>query len=104
MPDSTGIQARNVFHEVSAPMDALNALAADTGGRFLRGTNALDMAMIKTLEEVSRYYVLGWHFDPSTAKPGKWNSIRVTLKGQSQWRVLQRQGFLDFSQLARDKK
>ena len=104
MPDPTAFQARHVFHEVSAPMDALNALAADTGGRFLKDTNALDTAMIKTLEEVSRYYVLGWHFDPSSVKPGKWSSIRITLKGRSEWRVLQRQGFLDFSQLVRDKK
>ena len=104
MPDPTAFQARTVFHEVSAPMDALNALAADTGGRFLKDTNALDAAMIKTLEEVSRYYLLAWHFDPGSVKPGKWSSIRVTLKDRSGLRVNLRNGYLDLSQLVKEKK
>ena len=79
--------------------DALNALAADTGGRFLKNTNALDTALITALAEMSHYYLLGWHVDTGKLNPGKSSTIRVSVKGRSDLRVRVRQGKLDLSRL-----
>lgn len=62
-PDTSGRLARNAISEVTAAHDALNALAADTGGTFLKNTNALDTAIARTMDEISRYYLLGWYLD-----------------------------------------
>ena len=84
--------------------DALNAFAADTGGRFLKNTNALDTALITTLNEISRYYLLGWYIDPEKLKPGKFSTIKASIKGRSDLSVRVRQGSLDLSKLVQDKK
>ncbi len=97
--DMTGALAHSGANEVAAPQDALNAFASDTGGRFMKNTNALDAALITALSENSRYYLLGWHVDPELIRPGKASRIRVTVKGRSDLSVRVRQGSLDLSQL-----
>lgn len=103
-PDMTGALASSGVNEVSAPMDALNAIAYDTGGRFLKNTNALDTALITTLNEISRYYLLAWSIDPEKLKPGKYSTIKASIKGRSDVTVRVRQGSLDLSKLVQDKK
>lgn len=103
-PDQRGHRMNMAANEVSAPWDVLNALAADTGGRFLKNTNALDTALITTLAEISRYYLLGWHIDPEKLKPGKANKIRASIQGRSDLTVRVRQGSLDLSKLIEEKK
>jgi VWFA-related protein len=102
-PDTTGARMSMAANEVSAPWDVLNALAADTGGRFLKNTNALDAALITTLAEISRYYLLAWPIDPEKLPPGKSQSIRVAIKGRSGLTVRVRQGAMDLSQLISQK-
>ncbi len=102
-PDMTGALAHSGANEVAGPQDALNAIAADTGGRFLKNTNALDTAMITTLSEVSRYYLLAWSVDPEKLTPGKYSTIRVSVKGRSDLSVRVRQGSLDLSRLVSKK-
>ncbi len=101
--DMTGALAHSGVNEVAAPMDALNALASDTGGRFLKNTNALDTALITTLTEISRYYLLGWYIDPEKLKPGKYSTIKASIKGRSDLNVRVRQGSLDLSKLVQEK-
>jgi VWFA-related protein len=103
-PDMTGALAHSGSNEAAAPMDALNALAADTGGRFLKNTNALDTALITTLAEISRYYLLAWAIDPDKLQPGKYSTIRAIVKGRSDLSVRVRQGSLDLSQLVSKKQ
>jgi VWFA-related protein len=103
-PDATGQRMTMAANEVSAPWDALNALASDTGGRFLKNTNALDTALITSLNEMSRYYLLGWPIDPENLRPGKTSTIKASIKGRSDLRVRVRQGTLDLSKLVREKK
>jgi VWFA-related protein len=104
-PDTTGALAHSGYNEVLSKQDALNALAADTGGRFLKNTNALDTALITTLSEISRYYLLAWSIDPEKLKPGKYSTIKASIKGRSDLSVRVRQGSLDLSQLvSREKK
>ncbi len=101
-PDQRGHRMSMAANEVSAPWDVLNALAADTGGRFLKNTNALDTALITTLTEISRYYLLGWHIDPEKLKPGQHSTIKASIKGRSDLSVRVRQGSLDLSRLISD--
>jgi VWFA-related protein len=103
-PDVTGQRVHMAANEVMAPWDALNALASDTGGRFLKNTNALDTALITTLSEISRYYLLAWPFDLEAVRPGKYSTIKASVKGRSDLSVRVRQGSLDLSQLVARKK
>jgi VWFA-related protein len=90
---------RGRLSEISAPQDALNALAAGTGGRFLKNTNALGEALKTTLGEYSKYYVLYWAFEPETLPPGKRIAIRVSVKGRPELIVRLRQGSIDVARL-----
>jgi len=103
-PDMTGALAHSGSNEVGASMDALNALASDTGGRFLKNTNALDTALITTLAEISRYYLLAWQIDEDKLQPDKYSTIRVSVKGRPDLNVRVRQGFLNLSQLIAKRK
>jgi VWFA-related protein len=107
LPDATGKRAADMYgylaksgySEVLPQQDALSALALDTGGRFLRNTNALDTALITTMTETSRYYLLGWYIDPEKLQPGRYSTIRVTVKGRRGATARVRQGVLDLSKL-----
>ena len=74
------------------------------GGRFLKNTNALDAALITTLEEISRYYLLAWSIDQEKLKPGKYSTIRASVKGRPDLSVRMRQGWLDLSRLVSKKQ
>jgi len=78
--------------------DGLNALAADTGGRFLHNTNALDTTISVAMAEASRYYLLGWYADADSLKPGKYWSLRVSVKDRPDLKVRLRAGLVDLSQ------
>jgi hypothetical protein len=95
--------AHSGYSEVAAPQDVLDALGADTGGRFLKNTNTLDTALITALAEISRYYVLAWPFDPEQVKPGKRSNVLVAIKGRPNLVVRLRQGALDLSRLVSEK-
>jgi VWFA-related protein len=102
--DMTGALAHSGVNEVSASMDALNALASDTGGRFLKNTNALGPALMNTLTEISRYYLLAWPIDQDELQRDKYSTIRVSIKGRSDLTVRVRQGSLNLSQLVAQRK
>ena len=99
-PDPTNRLVRSAVSEVTSVQDALNALAADTGGTFLKNTNALDAAMARTLAETSRYYLLGWYLDRDMREPARYRSIRASIKGRSDLKVRVRQGKVDLTLLA----
>jgi len=90
--------------EILAAQDGLNALASDTGGRFIKNTNALDTAIVESLEESSRYYLLGWHVDPDKLKLGHNSSIRVAIKDRPELKVRVRHGSMDLSRLIAEEK
>jgi VWFA-related protein len=78
--------------------DGLNALASDTGGRFLKNTNALDTAISTAMAEASRYYLLGWYVDADRLIPGKYWSLHVSIKDRPDLKVRLRAGQVDLSQ------
>jgi VWFA-related protein len=86
------------YNDVMDFQDGLNALAADTGGRFLRNTNALDTAIATAMAEASRYYLLGWYADSDALKPGNYSSLKVSVKDRPDLKVRLRAGLVDLSQ------
>jgi VWFA-related protein len=80
--------------DLQATQDGLGALAADTGGLFLRNTNDLGGALRRTLEDQRGYYLLGYVPDRATFSGPKARfhtlTVRVTRPGL---RVRSRRGF-----------
>jgi VWFA-related protein len=74
--------------------DGLNALAGDTGGRFLRNQNYFDSWVAKMLDETSNYYLLAWRPDAEDQKGGKYKQIEVSVKDRPDLTVRLPRGFL----------
>jgi len=96
--DPGNFLAQSSYNAVMDFQDGLNALAADTGGRFLHNTNALDTAISTAMAEASRYYLLGWYADAESLKPGRYWSLRVSIKDRPDLKVRLRAGLVDLSQ------
>ncbi|HEY2907357.1 MAG TPA: VWA domain-containing protein [Vicinamibacterales bacterium] len=58
--------------------DAINSLAADTGGFVVRNTNNFSRAVSTIAEDAGTYYVLGYR--PSRALDGKFHRVSVKVK------------------------
>ena len=85
--------------ELRATQEVLRGLAADTGGRALLNTNALEAAIAKTLNETANYYLLAWRPDGLEVKDGapKFRKIEISIKGRPDVTVRVRRGFLSAS-------
>lgn len=93
--DRTGALARASLGQLFDSQDGLNALAADTGGRAIRDTNALDAAVRKVLHETSQYYVLAWHSQPAKPDNASFRRIEVSIAGRPDLTVRAKRGFYD---------
>ena len=92
--DSKGMTATSVTGEISASQDGLNALAADTGGRAFRNTNAPMAKWInKVLDETANYYLLAWTPDSEEQKRGKFKNISVSIVDRPDLTVRLRQSY-----------
>lgn len=73
--------------------NGLNALASDTGGRFLRNTNDLGNSVARVLEENRTYYALAYY--PDTEKErNKFRRISARVKGHPEYSVRTQRGYL----------
>jgi VWFA-related protein len=73
--------------------EALNLLAADTGGRFFKDTNDLSAVLAEMADMTSRYYVLG--FQPAKEKgPGEFHKVKVKVERKGT-RVSHRAGYYE---------
>jgi VWFA-related protein len=92
--DSKGMTASSSTGEISASQDGLNALAADTGGRAFRNTNAPMATWInKVLDETANYYLLAWTPDSDEQKRGKFKNISVSIVDRPDLTVRLRQSY-----------
>jgi hypothetical protein len=80
---------------VSASQDALNALAADTGGRATFNTNDLRKGLTPAIKETSTYYLLAWKPDAESQKQGRFRNLEVKLIGHPDLTVRVRKGYFD---------
>ena len=78
--DGAGFTTGLTYEHIAASQDGLNALAADTGGRAFRNTNAPMAEWVdKVLDETANYYLLAWRPDNDEQKRGKFNHIEVSV-------------------------
>ena len=82
------------LREVVASQDALNALAADTGGRALRNQNTFGRFVNDALEETSRYYLIAWRPEANEGKNEKLRKIEVSVAGHPELTVRSARGFV----------
>jgi VWFA-related protein len=81
--DDQGRDIGSSIGETVASQDALNGLAADTGGRAFRNTNTpMSQWVEKVLDETANYYLLAWRPDTEEQKRGKFNHIEVSITGR----------------------
>ncbi|MBA2527615.1 MAG: VWA domain-containing protein, partial [Pyrinomonadaceae bacterium] len=92
--DVTGRLDRAAQGELAATQDAMHALARDTGGRPIFGTNALGVGLSRALQETSVYYLLAWRPNRE-AQEGKFRRIEVKLLEKPKLTVRVRRGFYD---------
>lgn len=81
--------------ELEANQDALHAIANDTGGRALRGTNFFDKWVDAVLDETSNYYVVAWRPEKDEEKVAKFRNVKITVVGQSELTVRAPRGYVD---------
>ncbi|HXQ69949.1 MAG TPA: VWA domain-containing protein, partial [Pyrinomonadaceae bacterium] len=81
--------------ELEANQDALNALAAQTGGRALRGTNFFDKWVSKVLDETSNYYLVAWRPEKDEEKVAKFRHVKISVVGQPELTVRAPRGYVD---------
>lgn len=91
--DKSGRLARINGGELSASQDILRTLAADTGGRALLNTNALDKALINSLSETSAYYLIAWKPDRPMDSADKFQRVEISIKGHAELSVRSRRGY-----------
>jgi hypothetical protein len=81
--------------ELAATQDALNAIANDTGGRALRGTNFFDRWVNTVLDETSNYYVVAWRPEKDEEKTPKFRNVKITIVGHPDLTVRAPRGYVD---------
>lgn len=92
---SSGFDAYSPTVELSANQAILRNLAADTGGRSIINTNALEAAISKTLDETANYYLLAWRpegLDVTGGAP-KFRKLEISIKGRPDLTVRVRRSF-----------
>ena len=82
--------------------DGLNALAADTGGKFFHNTNDLAGAAKQALDDNQVYYTLAY-YPAEEGNENKFRKLTVRVKGHPEYRIRTQKGYLP-SALARSKK
>jgi VWFA-related protein len=87
------LEAANL-REIVASQDALNALAADTGGRALRNQNTFGQFIGDALDETSRYYLIAWRPEADGGKNEKLRKIEVSVAGRPELTVRSARGFV----------
>lgn len=92
--DVSGRLDRASQGELKATQDGMHALARDTGGRPIFGTNALGVGLSRALQETSIYYLLAWRPNRE-AQEGKFRRIEVKLLEKPELMVRVRRGFYD---------
>lgn len=76
----------------AAMLDAMNALATDTGGFMVHDANDLRVGMRRMLKDTETYYVLAYE-PTSTKRDGRFRQIEVRLPGQHGVKLRARKGY-----------
>lgn len=86
-----GIRERFTAEAEKAQLDAMDALASETGGFTITRTNNLEGALGKILDDSSLYYVLG--YEPMEPHDGSFRRVEVRIPRHPGLRIRARKGF-----------
>jgi VWFA-related protein len=92
--DPSGRLDRANVGEGVLSQEGLNALAGDTGGRFLRNQNYFDTWVARMLDETSNYYLLAWRPPSEEQKGGHFKRVEVSIVGRPDLTVRLPRGFM----------
>jgi VWFA-related protein len=95
--------------EVAAAMrgtgeDVLNALAADTGGRFIHNTNDFGPDLTRAVKETSNYYLLAWRPNEEAGGGKKFRRVQVRIKNRPELSVKVQRGYFQTPAEAKQKE
>ena len=102
--DGGGMLESAHLREIPASQDALNALAADTGGRALRNQNSFDQFINDALVETSRYYLIAWRPETEDERSAKFKDIKIRVVGRPDLTVRAARGFTNSRPTAADER
>ena len=91
--EMTGIVEREQRNELSESREGMTVLAAETGGRTIFDTNALDTSIANAVTETSVYYLLGWRASHEMQTARKSPRIEVSLTNRPDLSVRLGHGF-----------
>lgn len=94
-PEGTAASFRVQAGERFELQDGLNAVAEETGGRFIKNTNDLQTGLTKSIEEASQYYLLAWEPVSENDKSERLRKIEVRVKNRPQLEVRVQSGYFD---------
>jgi VWFA-related protein len=77
----------------SEAQNGLNALAADTGGKFFRNTNDLMGVAAQALSDNEALYTLAY-YPNDESKPNNFRKLTVRVKGHPEYKVRTQKGYL----------
>ena len=101
--DPLGQLARANIGELAASQDAINALAANTGGKLFINT-PINTAVNEVLKETSNYYLLGWRPSTEDQKSPNFKRLEVSIVGRPELTVRVPRGFFSAEPKANDTK
>ncbi len=94
-----GVEARIELSALQARMDAINALAADTGGFLFKNSNDLNLGLQRVLDDNETYYVLA--YEPTASyRDGRFRKLEVRVANRSDLKVRTRKGYLSVDEKA----
>jgi len=93
-PDPVTVDVKFMIERKSeeAALQAMHALAADTGGFLFDNSNDLHAGLKRTLEDTESYYVLAYE-PTNTKRDGAYRRIEVRLPNQRNLKVRARTGY-----------
>ena len=93
-PDPVTVDVKFMIERQSeeAALQAMHALAADTGGFLFENSNDLHAGLKRTLEDTESYYVLAYE-PTNTKRDGAFRRIEVRLPNRSNLKVRARTGY-----------
>lgn len=91
---TSGADATSIaLSDDAATKEILRTLAADTGGRAVLNRNDLESGINQIVKETESYYVLAWRPQTIESSKPKFNTLKVSVKGRPDLRVLARKGY-----------
>lgn len=92
---SPGLVTRSHANELPASQEPLHTIAAETGGRALLDTNALNEAVSRVLSETSTYYLVAWTPERTEQRGRRFRRIEVSIKDRPNLTVRVRRGYYE---------